>query len=240
MIDWIIALFVGLGVFLAVYAGAFSVSMIVSKGTGFGRNVKDRPWLSNLIVGPVVLTESLLVIVFLAQGQLTSWGLQYPSFEGILAVGFSGSVLAVLTLLTSESISPTPSEMKPPSDSRGRFGFFVLIVILASISEELIFRGVIQNLLDQALLLALDLGFFSLTGGTVVSGLLFAVVHAAPAKRMGVSLGVLVGSALVLGLSAGIALYETGSLLAPILIHGLFNFFGFAIGIREDNEENAS
>lgn len=231
MIEWAIAVLVGLGFFLAAYAGAFALTMIASKKTSFGERMEGRSWLSNTIVGPVVVIESLLLITFLAQGQLPSWGFQYPTFEGFLTAAFSGSVLAVVTCWIAEAISPTPDELGPPRDTQGRLGFFVLIVILASISEELIFRGVLQNIIDQSLFIALDLGIFSLTSGAVVSGLLFAVVHAAPAKRMGASPAALVGSALVLGIAAGIALHETSSLLAPVLIHGLFNFFGFGIAV---------
>ena len=239
MIEWVIALLVGLGSFSVVYASAFTLTMIASKRTAFGEKMKGRSWLSNAIVGPVVLIGSFSIMTLLSQGQLSSWGVQCPTLGEVLIVALSGSVLAAVTCLTAEAVSPTPDEMAPPKDTHGRVGFFLLIVVLASISEELIFRGVLQNLLDRSYLISLDFGLFSLTSGAFVSGLLFALVHAAPARRMGISPAALVGSALVLGVAAGIALHETGSLVAPILVHGLFNFFGFALGIGGKGEQSS-
>jgi membrane protease YdiL (CAAX protease family) len=232
VIDWILSLVIGLVVFAVVYAGAFSLTMILSKNTGLGRKFSENPWMTNLIVGPVVIAGSLVAILLLSQGSLSLWGLQFPSYQGILAVASLGSALAFITVLVAESISPSPSSIRPPSDAQGRIIFFLLIVVLASTSEELLFRGVLQNLLDNTRLIALNLGIFSLTSGAVVSGLVFAAVHAAPARKAGGSSAVLVGSALVLGVAAGISLAETTSLVAPIMVHALFNFLGFAIVVK--------
>ena len=209
------------------------MTMVLSKKTGLGRGFSERPWMTNLIVGPVVIAGSLLAILVLCQGSLALYGLQLPSYQGAITVAFLGSALAFITVLVAEHISPTPSAMGPPSDLRGRIAFFLLIVILASISEELLFRGVLQNILDNTRLIALDLGVFSLTSGALVSGIVFAAVHAAPARQTGGSPGVLVGSALILGVAAGVSLTETSSLVGPVLVHALFNLFGFAIAVKQ-------
>jgi len=85
-------------------------------------------------------------------------------------------------------------------------------------------------------LLALDLGWVSITGGAIVSAIVFGMIHGAPAKQMGSSIPVLVLSATILGLLAGISMTVTGSLLLPIIIHVEFNLVGFVLGIRSKTE----
>ncbi len=138
-----------------------------------------------------------------------------------------GGFIAIFTVGMAEILSPSPPEMKPPPDPRSRVLFFVLIVVLASISEEVLFRGFLQGILDNTLLLEIEFGNLSLTGGSIVSAIVFAVVHAMPAKRMGMNPVVLIGSSFILGIISGVALATTGSLIAPIIVHSQFNLVGF-------------
>jgi membrane protease YdiL (CAAX protease family) len=108
-----------------------------------------------------------------------------------------------------------------------------LIVLLASISEEVLFRGFLQNILDNSLLLAIDLGWFSITSGAVISAIVFGVIHVAPAKQQGSSVPIMVISAVLLGLLAGIFLTISGSLILPIIVHIEFNLVGFILGTRK-------
>lgn len=147
-----------------------------------------------------------------------------------------GIIAAIVVVTVSEHISPTPEKMNPPSDRRGRVIFFVVIVLLASIGEEMLFRGFLQNIIDNSLLLAIYLGWFSITGGAIVSAIVFGMIHIAPAKQMGTSVPVLVLSAAILGLIAGISLTISGSILLPIIIHIEFNLVGFGLGIRSTPE----
>ena len=148
-----------------------------------------------------------------------------------------GLITAIVVVVVSEHISPTPEKMNPPSDKRGRIVFFIVIVLLASIAEEMLFRGFLQNIMDNALLLALDLGWFSITGGAIVSAIVFGVIHVAPAKQMGSSVPILVISAAVLGLIAGIFLTFSGSIILPIIVHMEFNLVGFILGTRKSQKE---
>jgi len=149
---------------------------------------------------------------------LPLWGFQIPLLEILVLLSTIGLFAAIVVVLVSEHLSPTPEKMNPPSDTGGRIKFFIVIVLLASIAEEVLFRGFLQSILDDALLLALDLGWFSITGGAIVSAIVFGMIHAAPAKQMGSSLTV------------------SGSLLLPIIIHMEFNLIGFVLGIRSKSE----
>ncbi|MBE0527569.1 MAG: CPBP family intramembrane metalloprotease [Candidatus Thorarchaeota archaeon] len=234
MIEWLIALVIGIVISMVIYAASFAVMVAVVKKRKSEANVTlTNPWMTSAIVSPVVLCLSLLVIFLLSMGMLPLWGFQLFTFEGMVLLSVIGIIAAIVVVLVSEHISPTPEKMNPPSDRRGRIIFFVVIVLLASIAEEMLFRGFLQNILDNALLLALDMGWFSITGGAIVSAIVFGMIHIAPAKQMGSSVPVLVISAAILGLIAGIFLTFSGSIILPIIVHIEFNLVGFILGTRK-------
>ncbi|MHA1422862.1 MAG: lysostaphin resistance A-like protein [Candidatus Thorarchaeota archaeon] len=233
MIEWLVALGIGIVISMVIYAVSFAVMVAVVKKRKSDANVTlTNPWMTSAIVSPVVLCLSLLVIFLLSMGMLPLWGFQLPPFEVMVLLSLIGLVAAVVVVPVSEHISPTPEKMNPPSDKRGRIIFFIIIVLLASIGEEFLFRGFLQNILDNTLLLAIDLGWFSITGGAIVSAIVFGFIHVAPAKQMGSSIPVLVIAAAILGLIAGIFLTISGSMILPIVVHIEFNLVGFILGTR--------
>ena len=239
MIEWLIALGIGIVISMVIYSVSFAVMVTVAKKRKSEANITlANPWMSSAIVSPVVLCLSLLVIFLLSMGMLPLWGFQLPTLEVMVLLSTIGIIAAIVVVVVSEQMSPTPEKMNPPSDMRGRIIFFIVIVLLASIAEETLFRGFLQNILDNALLLAIDLGWFSITGGAIVSAIVFGMIHIAPAKQMGSSVPVLAVSAAILGLIAGISLTISGSILLPIIIHIEFNLVGFVLGIRSKPESS--
>jgi len=223
---------------MVIYSVSFAVMVAVAKKRKQAANITlTNPWMSSAIVSPVVLCLSLLVIFLLSMGMLPLWGFRLPLLEDMVQLSTIGLIAAVIVVLVSEHISPTPEKMNPPSDRRGRIIFFFVIVLLASIAEEMLFRGFLQNILDNALLLAIDLGWFSITGGAIVSAIVFGLIHVAPAKQMGSSVPVLVISAAILGLIAGIFLTFSGSIILPIIVHIEFNLVGFLIGTQKAKDK---
>ncbi|MCK4568143.1 MAG: CPBP family intramembrane metalloprotease [Candidatus Thorarchaeota archaeon] len=239
MIEWLIALGIGLVISMIIYSVSFAVMVVVVKRRKSEVNIAlVNPWMSSAVVSPVVLCLSLLVIFLLSMGMLPLWGFQLPTLEVMVLLSTIGLIAAIVVVVVSQQISPTPEKMNPPSDTRGRIIFFIVIVLLASIAEEVHFRGFLQNILDNTLLLALNFGWFSITGGAIVSAIVFGLIHVAPAKQMGSSVPVLVLSAAILGLIAGISLTISGSILLPIIIHIEFNLVGFFLGIRSKPEDS--
>ncbi|MGD9396632.1 MAG: CPBP family intramembrane metalloprotease [Candidatus Thorarchaeota archaeon] len=233
MIEWVGALILGLGISMVIYFVSFSLMVAIAKRAKQRAEViRDSPWRSSMIVSPLVLCFSLLVIFILSSGMLPFWGFQLPPLEIVGLLSIIGLIMGIFVVLASESFSPTPEKMSPPSDTRGRIFFFIAIVLLASISEEVLFRGFVQNIIDNTLLLAIDFGWFSISSGAIVSALLFGIVHIAPARQTAASVPVLVSSAFILGLIAGIFLTLSGSLLLSIVVHIEFNLIGFILVVR--------
>jgi membrane protease YdiL (CAAX protease family) len=93
-------------------------------------------------------------------------------------------------------------------------GYFWLILgisILTPISEELIFRGVIQGELRRAM---------PEWAAIVIQAVLFAAYHMQPIQSSYV---------LLPGLLLGLAYYWSRSIWVPIAMHCLFNFLGSAL-----------
>jgi membrane protease YdiL (CAAX protease family) len=91
-------------------------------------------------------------------------------------------------------------------------GFVIVVVVIAPIVEELLFRGVGYGLLEQ----------FGQYTAIVLVGLAFALVH-----------GLIAGFAVIAVFGAGLAYLraKTESIYPGMLLHASFNAFGLAIGI---------
>ncbi|WP_347988209.1 CPBP family intramembrane glutamic endopeptidase [Methylomonas sp. AM2-LC] len=104
----------------------------------------------------------------------------------------------------------------PPLYRRHWTDLFVLSSI-AGISEELLFRGVLQPWLENS---------FNMMTGLVASNLVFALVHAiTPIYAL---------LALLIGLYLGVSLDYQGerNLLVPMVIHALYDFVAFIVILR--------
>lgn len=86
----------------------------------------------------------------------------------------------------------------------------------ASIQEEVIFRGLIQSVLEQAWNGRLAGLGASLSPAVGITAVLFAVVHLDSGPAV-------VASAMALGLVAGELRRRSGSLLPAVIVHALFN-----------------
>lgn len=99
---------------------------------------------------------------------------------------------------------------------------FVLAAI-AGISEEVLFRGVLQPWLES---------FWGATGGLIASNIVFGLVHAITPLYL--VLATLVGIYLGLALDYG----GERALLTPILIHWLYDFLAFMALMRSYRAAN--
>jgi len=130
-------------------------------------------------------------------GRSLAWGLG----AGAVAIAVGASYLALLARidLGEEVVSQVQV------DATGlRTWFFALAVLAAPLFEEFIFRGLILGGLRRSL---------PLWAAVLASAALFAIVHPP----------VSVFPVFCLGILTGLAYVRTGSLLAPMLVHALYN-----------------
>lgn len=97
-------------------------------------------------------------------------------------------------------------DIAPPNNLPDFLWLLLSVCILAPITEELLFRGVILKLLSP----------FGIVTAVVVSSIMFSLLHVSPA-------GIIVFFAM--GVLLGIIRYVSGSVIACIVIHGINNFY---------------
>jgi membrane protease YdiL (CAAX protease family) len=89
-------------------------------------------------------------------------------------------------------------------------------LIGASIQEEIIFRGLIQSMVERRWKVSFSLFGGSLSGAVAFSAALFGIIHLDAGAV--IALG-----AIILGLITGELRRRSGSLLPAIIVHALFN-----------------
>lgn len=99
----------------------------------------------------------------------------------------------------------------------------ILLALLAGVSEELLFRGVLQPWFEQ---------LWGLIAGIVVTNILFGLAHAITVTYA--ILAFLIG----IYLSALLDIDEQRNLLIPILTHAIYDFLAFIVVLRTYRSEN--
>ncbi len=130
---------------------------------------------------------------------------------GAVLVGLTAWLPLVLLLAVQEQFVPAPASLRESLEqlvsSRGGSIWPVLaaLALAPAVCEELLCRGVVARALARPL---------GLGGATVVSALLFALLHGSAYRLV---------PTFLLGLVLGVAALRQGSLLPAILLHGAHN-----------------
>ena len=168
--------------------------------------------------------EGSLILVAIVLG----WVADIDPFENIhfseLAVvyGVIGTIPLILLFLSMEfmeieslqEIRKILIDTLGPSLQKQNWADFFILAMLAGISEEILFRGVIQPWMELS---------WGMTAGLIASSLLFGFVHAVTPLYIVI--------ATLMSIYLGLALDYGGqrNLLTPVLIHGLYDFVAFIL-----------
>jgi uncharacterized protein len=174
------------------------------------------------------LFEASLIVVALLLGWIADIDpFAMLSFsEPAIAIGIIGTVPLVLLFLALEylpqkslvDIKDLLLRTLAPSLHQHHWTDLLLLAIIAGLSEEVLFRGVIQPMFTV---------WWGITAGLFVSNLIFGLVHAV--TPLYAVLVTVVG--LYLSMSMNIGGGES-NLLIPIIIHSLYDFFAFIMLMR--------
>ncbi len=145
--------------------------------------------------------------------------------ESAIAYGVIGTIPLFLLFLTMDHIQAESVvkikklllETLGPSLHRYHWTDLLILAAIAGLSEELLFRGVIQPWLESS---------WGVTAGLVGCNIIFGLAHAiTPLYAM---LATLVGIYLSLSLDYG----GDRNLLVPVVIHGFYDFLAFVAMMR--------
>lgn len=179
-------------------------------------------WLGAFVTHSCMWTLSILVILLLNRGGLTTYGFTKGNFRlggKIFLWVIPTAVLSVLGFIASRSGAPVkPSLGLSPIQS------IIFVWIYASVSEEIFTRGLLQSFLSPLTQYGINLSKnLRLSVPVIFSGLYFGLMHVVVIDKMGPPVIVLTT---LLGLVAGYYREKTGSLIPAVIIHALFNVGG--------------
>jgi membrane protease YdiL (CAAX protease family) len=196
---------IGIGLFLAVYIPAFVTTALV----------RPRVEIAIPLIIAITSMVALTLVLLLARRPtgIAEFGFRIPNTR-YLAIGTAlGFTLGVAVTFLSHLF---PS--KPPFDV-SRFAPWMIglyFIIGSPIQEEIIFRGLIQSILERRWMITFSIFGASLSGAVAFTAALFGIIH----LEGGVAVTI---GAIVLGLVAGELRRRSASLLPAVVVHALFN-----------------
>jgi len=171
--------------------------------------------------------EAALILVAIVLGQIADINpfANIVFSESALAYGVLGTIPLFLMFLGMEQFqAKSVSHIRKlllntlgPGLHQYHWTDLFLLAALAGVSEELVFRGVIQPWIENA---------WGLATGLIVSNILFGLVHAV--TPLYAALAALVGIYLGLSLDYG----GERNLLTPIIIHSFYDLLAFVALMR--------
>ena len=231
-----------LGVLLLHQALVVLYSLAVSVGIGIQNAdaVADGTFTQEMILDQVLLQAANSLIFAGVMMVAVIWLLAYAKREsfkrvyrldqkptmlqlylaitiGFSAVFFSSFIVQGLAFLLPEAYA---SYVEAFEDLQlgSALSFFLAVVIVAPVFEELLFRGFVFDRIERR---------FSANAAIIVSGILFGVYH----------LNIFQGTfASILGIVLGLSLYWTNSMWIPILIHLVNNAVAWMFSIDAVSE----
>ena len=108
-----------------------------------------------------------------------------------------------------------------PESIFGGFLLFFAVVVLAPLSEEIVFRGFLQQILEKQ--------WNDSTRAVLFTALIFSLIHMNPYWFFQIY---------ILGIFLGFLAWKTNSIIAPLILHGLNNFIALLLSILEPQNNN--
>jgi hypothetical protein len=177
-------------------------------------------WADEFIFKPLVFVVPVIWYVRNKEKQsLATLGFTWRNFFTSVYIGLGFGVVFALEGLVAHAIKYGKLDVNPIAAFQ-QYGFFLIILSLATaFSEEVLSRGFIFNRLYEKTK--------NLPYASVISSVMFVLLHVpilvTMTKLQGVTLILFLVTDFVLAMANSLLYYNTGSLVAPILVHIFWN-----------------
>ena len=177
-----------------------------------------------------ILVPPLYYLIIKQRPVLESLRIKIVSRETIqYSLLFSVGVLIIIDTLDRiiHQIIPTPdyiidlSKIMQPDSMLGYVFLFLAVVIVAPISEEVVFRGFLQKFLEDH--------WKDITRAVLVTSLFFAMIHFNPFWTIQIY---------ILGVVLGFLAWKTKSVIPSIMLHSLNNGAAYILSIFDNIDLN--
>jgi membrane protease YdiL (CAAX protease family) len=177
-------------------------------------------WADEFIFKPLVFVVPVIWYVRKKEKQsLATLGITWHNFFTSVYIGLGFGAVFALEGLATHVIKYGKLDVSPTAAFQ-QYGFFLIILSLATAcTEELLSRGFVFNRLYEKTK--------NLAYSSVVSSMMFMLLHVpilvTTTKLQGITLILFLVTDFVLGMANSLLYYNTGSLVAPILVHIFWN-----------------
>jgi len=217
-----------------LFVGFFGMAWGLGSVEGLGDVLGSGAWIGeSAFTHLAMLGGAVVLILALGRRDLAAWGFRSAPARDMLKAVLAGGVTVVaasmvpMTLLVVLGGPRMVGEGMGPVRDLTPLQMFTSVLILASIAEEVLYRGLIQSFLAPLRARGVRLLRVRLSAPVLFAGVTFGLSHlilipSTPAPMV----AVIVFAAAVLGLVAGSFRERTGSLLPAIAVHMVFNVPG--------------
>jgi len=161
---------------LKIFSGIFITFIVLVLSGGFEflikSNIDSFPDGAGCQIG--ILIISILLIFIFSKKRIIEFYFRKVKFKQlVLPIG-----LTIFLIIINQLISVISGcEEHPATSSMSILQRLIFIVILASLSEELLFRGFLQNMLNPIKSYGINLYKIRLSLPVIISGFLFGLMH---------------------------------------------------------------
>jgi membrane protease YdiL (CAAX protease family) len=202
-----------------------SVAMAVWNSDRLPSAVRSQSWFEGFLSHTTMWMISLILILIVSKGKLRSFGFCRVKNYKMARIVIPGTVVGVALAIVLH-LFPEGSSASQPEYSFVQTVIFVWLY--ASISEELLTRGLIQSFLTPLTEYGVTVFGVRISLPVLSGALFFGLMHAA-LLTTGMALFPVISTvafAALLGLIAGYHREQTGSLIPAIIVHAFGNIGG--------------
>jgi membrane protease YdiL (CAAX protease family) len=180
------------------------------------------------------LITSLILIIILGKGNLSAFGFKPAHIKQLIApvlISIPAELIMMVIMIISVMLSGImPTGEKHPGMEGGMLKTIISVIIVASICEEIFYRGLLQSLLEPLRRYGFKFVRVHISVPVIVCGVGFGLGHLCLLGSMSrvVVINIVLSSTL-LGLIAGYYREKTGSLIPAVAVHMTFNIVGSAV-----------
>ena len=232
-----------LRIIIAILLGLFVLNVIpyVERFiTAIYPDVMDSlSWLIRISEGIAMLVFSIFLILFINKGNLTQYGFTLGKNVRYVKIIILSFIIGIITMLITGIIASVLQSLHPVKGGEhfaSSYSFLETVFyvwILASISEEILTRGLIQGYLAPLKKYGFKIFKKYISLPILIGALFFGLMHVM-LLTTGMNVYMVfavVFTCFILGLLAGYYRENTGSLIPAVVVHMMFNIGGALLGL---------
>lgn len=197
------------------------------------------PWLSSILESFSMLVFSLFIILIINRGKLSDYGFTLGKNIKYVKIILLSFVIGIITMLITGIVANILQSIFPIGGGEhfaSSYSFLETVLyvwILASISEEVLTRGLIQGFLVPLKKYGFKIFKRFISIPILISAFFFGAMHIMLlfTGMNAYMVFAVVITCFILGLLAGYYREKTGSLIPAIIVHLVFNVSGAILGL---------